>query len=80
MIKCVHSVVMRSVLPIQSSVTVACVQLEDVLSRARMPAVELMLSRGVSCPPVFKLTMSIGVLAQLSPEVNKLQSASSAIV
>ena len=57
MIKCVHSVVMRSVLPIESSVTVACVQLEDVLSRARMPAVELMLSRGVPCPPVFKLTV-----------------------
>ena len=49
-----HSVVMRSVLPIESSVTVACVHLEDVLSRARMPAVELMLSRGVPCPPVFK--------------------------
>ena len=65
-----HSVVMRSVLPIQSSVTVACVQLEDVLSRARMPAVELMLSRGVPCPPVFKFTMSTGVLAQVCPEVN----------
>ena len=72
MIKCVHSVVMRSVLPIESSVTVACVKLEEVLSRAQIPALELMLSRGVPCLPVFKLSMSIGVLAQLSPEVNKL--------
>lgn len=67
-------------LPIASSVTVECVKLEHVLCRARMPALELMLSRGVPCPPVFKLTMSIGVLAQVCPEVNKHQSASSVIV
>ena len=79
MIKCVHSVVMRAVLPIASSVTVECVKLEHVLCRARMPALELKLSRGVPCPPVFKLTMSIGVLAQVCPEVNKHQSASSVI-
>ena len=35
-----------------------------------MPTLELMLSRGVPCPPVFKLTMSTGVLAQVCPEVN----------
>ena len=75
-----HLGVMTFVLPIASSVTVACLKLEEVLSRAQIPALELMLSRGVPCPPVFKLTMSIGVLAQLSLEVNKLQSASSAIV
>ena len=71
---------MRSVPPIASSDMVACAQLENVLCRARMPALELMLGRGVPRPPVFELTMSIGVLAQLSPEVNKLQSASSVIV
>ena len=65
-----HSGVMRSVLPIESSDTVECVQLEHVLVRARMPALELMLSRGVPCPPVFKFTMSTGVLAQVCPEVN----------
>ena len=75
-----HLGVMTFVLPIASSVTVACVKLEEVLSRAQIPALELLLSRGVPCLPVFKLSMSIGVLAQLSPEVNKLQSASSAIV
>ena len=75
-----HLGVMTFVLPIASSVTVACLKLEEVLSRAQIPALELMLSRGVPRPPVFKLTMSIGVLAQLSLEVNKLQSASSAIV
>ena len=66
MIKCVHSVVMRSVLPIESSVTVACVQLEDVLSRARMPAVELMLSRGVPCPPVFNPVIAYRNLVSVS--------------
>ena len=68
MMKCAHSVVMRSVPPAAHSVTVACVHLEHVLSRARMPALELMLSRGVPCPSVFKLTLSTGVLAQLYPE------------
>lgn len=70
MMKCAHSVVMRSVPPAARSVTVACVQLEHVLSRAQMRALELMLSRGVPCPPVFKLTLSTGVLAQLCPEGN----------
>ena len=70
MIKCAHSVVMRSVLPAARSVTLACMQLEHVLSRARMRALELMLSRGIPCPPVFKLTLSTGVLAQLYPEGN----------
>lgn len=35
-----------------------------------MPALELMLRRGVPCPPVFKITLSTGVLAQLCPEGN----------
>ena len=70
MMKCAHSVVMRSVSPAARSVTVACVQLEHVLSRAQMRTLELMLSRGVPCPPVFKLTLSTGVLAQLCPEGN----------
>ena len=65
-----HLGVMTFVLPIASSVTVACLKLEEVLSRAQIPALELMLSRGVPCPPVFKLTMSTGVLAQVCPEVN----------
>ena len=61
---------MRSVFPSARSVTVACVQLEHLLSRAWMPALELVLSRVVQCPPVFKLTMSTGVMAQLCPEVH----------
>ena len=70
MMKCAHSVFMRSVPPAARSVTLACVQLEHVLSRARMPALELMLRRGVTCLPVFKITLSTGVLAQLCPEGN----------
>ena len=70
MMKCGHSVVMRSVPPASRLVTVACVQLEHVFSRAQMRALELTLNRGVTCPPVFKLTLSTGVLAQLCPEVN----------
>ena len=70
MMKCAHSVVMRSVPPAARSVTVACVQLEHVLSRAQMRTLELMLSRGAPCPPVFKFTLSTRVLAQLCPEGN----------
>ena len=69
MIKCVHSVIMRSVFPVAHSVTVAFVQLEHVLSKAWVPVVDLMLSRGVPLA-VFKLTMSTEMLARFCPEVN----------